>query len=74
MTAEMFNAMVWKMRKYRKISSRIEVENLIYDLSQAVRKIGRIELANQLCDLVDEIENIDTDELVKIGTFNKSEK
>ena len=70
MTVEMFNEMVWEMRKYRKFSSRIEVEKYIYDLSQAARKIGRIELANQLCDLVDEIENIDTEELVKIGTFN----
>lgn len=70
MTAEMFNAMVWKMRKYRKIGSRTEVENYILDLSQAVREIGRRELANQLCDLVDEIENIDTEELAKIGTFN----
>lgn len=70
MTAEMFNAMVWEMRKYRKIGSRTEVENYILDLSQAVREIGRRELANQLCDLVDEIENIDTEELAKIGTFN----
>lgn len=70
MTAEMFNAMVWEMRKYREIGSRTEVENYILDLSQAVREIGRRELANQLCDLVDEIENIDTEELAKIGTFN----
>lgn len=70
MTAEMFNAMVLEMRKYRKISNRTEVENYIYDLSQAVREIGRRELANQLCDLVDEIENINTEELAKFGTFN----
>lgn len=70
MTAKELDKMIHRMRKYRTFNSRLEVENYICDLSCGMIAIGKIDIANQLSDLVNEIESIDTEELAKIGTFN----
>ena len=60
MTAKELDIMVNAMRaKYPKINSRLGITD----------KIGRVELALELSKLYYEIEEIDTDEIVKLGTF-----
>lgn len=41
----------------------------MYELYAGLREIGRTDLANQLFELSDEIEMVDTTELTKLGTF-----
>ena len=42
---------------------------MIYKNNMDVLNIGRVELALELSKLYYEIEEIDTDEIVKLGTF-----
>lgn len=70
MTANELHIMVNEMRRFgRKFDTRISVENYVYELYAGLREIGRTDLANQLFELSDEIEMVDTTELTKLGTF-----
>ena len=70
MTAKQLDTMVNAMRsKYNKINSRMDVEDALFYLYKGLNAIGRIELADTLLELYTEIDSIDTNELVKIGTF-----
>ena len=70
MTAKELDTMVNAMRtKYNKVDSRMRLEDTIYYLSKGLRAIERNDLAEKLNELYAEIDGIDTDELVKIGTF-----
>lgn len=70
MTANELNTMVKAMTsKYNKISSRCELQNSIYYLHMGLKAIGRVEDAETLIKLYQEIDSVDTGELVTLGTF-----
>lgn len=70
MTAKELDTMVNAMRtKYNKVDSRMRLEDTIYYLSKGLRAIGRNEIADELDKLYSEIDKVDTDELIEIGTF-----
>jgi hypothetical protein len=72
MTAKELDTMVNAMRsKYHKVNTRVDVTNEIAHLYKGLEAIGRYEIANKILDLCMEIDSIDTDEIVRIGTFNK---
>lgn len=72
MTAKEFDKMVNAMRtKYHKVNTRMDVENTLFYLYKGLYAIGRYEIADTLLELYTEIDSIDTDELVKLGTFNQ---
>lgn len=70
MTAKELDTMVNAMRtKYNKVESRLRLEDPIYYLSKGLRAIGRNELAEELDKLYAEIDEVDSSELIEIGTF-----
>ena len=70
MTVKELDIMVNAMRtKYNRVDSRMRLEDTIYYLSKGLYAIGRNELAEALDKLYSEIDEIDTDELIKTGTF-----
>ena len=70
MTAKELDTMVNAMRsKHNKVESRMRLEDSIYYLSKGLRAIGRNEFAEALDELYSEIDVIDTDELIGVGTF-----
>lgn len=70
MTAAELDKMVNAMRtNYHTVDSRMEITNAIYYLIKGLRAIGRKDLVEQLTDLYEEIDTIETSEIVKIGTF-----
>ena len=70
MTAKELDTMVNAMRSnFNKINARIDVSDPIYYLIKGLRAIGRNDLAEELNKLYSEIDEVDTNELVKIGTF-----
>lgn len=70
MTAQEMDRMTAEMR-YRgaKILQRSDLDNYAYYLMCGLREIGRRELANQLQELYDEMESVNTGEIFKVGTF-----
>ena len=73
MTAKELTTMVSAMRKQgTDIPTRIAMENHIHRLISGLRSIKRSDLANELEKLYDEIENVDTIELVKTGIFDET--
>lgn len=72
MTAKQLDKMVNTMRSPRnKINSRIDIEDTIYNLYKGLYAIGRYEIADELLELYTEIDGIDTNEIVKLGTFKR---
>ena len=72
MTAKELNTMVLAMRtRYNLVEARIDVTDPLYYLSKGLIAIGRNELAARLMDLCYEIDNIETSEIVKLGTFRE---
>lgn len=72
MTAKELDTMVNAMRtKYNDVESRIDVTDPLYYLSKGLVAVGRNELAARLMDLCYEIDNIETSEIVKLGTFRE---
>lgn len=70
MMAKELDKMANAMRtKYHEVNSRKDITDKIWYLKEGLKAIGRNELAEELISLYNEIENIDTDEIVKIGTF-----
>lgn len=70
MTAKELDTMVNAMRtRHNKVESRMRLEDTIYYLSKGLRAIGRNEIAEELDNLYSEIDEIDTEELIEIGTF-----
>ena len=70
MTANELDTMVKAMRTtYHKVESRMDIEFSIFYLQRGLCAIGRNELAEQLAELYTEIDNIDTSEIIKLGTF-----
>lgn len=70
MNAKELDIMVKAMRtKYHKVTRRIDVIDTIYYLYKGLSAIGRNELAQKLLELYTEIDSIDTNELIKMGTF-----
>lgn len=71
MTAKELDKMVDKMREFGgTIDTRCRLENYIFLLDKGLRAAGKDELANQLLELNNEIDKVDTIELAKLGTFN----
>lgn len=74
MKAKELDIMVNAMRtRYHKVNTRVDVSDTIWYLEKGLRAIGRNELADELIKLYEEIEEIDTMEITKIGTFNIKE-
>ncbi len=71
MTAQELDTMVNEIREEYKVKRRIDVTNPLYYLSKGLHAIGRNELAAELMDLCYEIDDIETREIVKIGTFRE---
>ena len=70
MTAKELDIMVNEMRsKTNPITSRMNLENNIYYLIKGFRAIKRNDLVEKLDEVLSEIDNVPTDELMKIGTF-----
>lgn len=70
MTVKEMDKMTRVMRDHgSRVETRIDLENYVYYLKFGLRAIGRDDLADELDDLYDEMENVDTDELIEIGTF-----
>jgi hypothetical protein len=70
MTAKELDTMVNAMRtQYHNVNARTDVTDVIFYLCKGLRAIERIDLAEKLTELYSEIDGIDTDEIVKIGTF-----
>lgn len=51
------------------IKSRMDITNIIFYLAKGLNRIDKKDLAMMLVDLYYEIDGIDTDEIVKLGTF-----
>lgn len=74
MKAKELDTMVNAMRSRKnKFNARVDVTDTIWYLEKGLRAIGRNELADELIKLYEEIEIIDTNEIVKIGTFRIKE-
>ena len=70
MTAKEMDNIVKEMRNHgAKIDTRTDLENYVYRLKTGLEVIGRSNLVNELNNLYNEMENVDTNELVRIGTF-----
>ena len=70
MTAKEFDTMVKAMRtRYHKVDRRTDITDEIFYLQKGLCAIGRNDLAEKLAKLYTEIDSVDTDELVKMGTF-----
>lgn len=70
MTAKELDVMVNAMRtRYHEVKTRTDITDSIFYLCKGLRAIERNDLAEKLNELYAEIDGIDTDELVKIGTF-----
>ena len=70
MTAKELDIMVNAMRSKRnKINSRMDVEDAVFYLYKGLYAIGRYKIADKLLELYTEIDSIDTNELIKMGTF-----
>lgn len=70
MKAKELDTMVKAMRsKYNKVYSRSEIQDTIYYLYKGIKAIGKDELAKELLELYMEIDSVNTNELVEIGTF-----
>ena len=71
MKAEELNTMVNAMRsKYHEVNTRAEITDTLYYLYKGLKAIERNELAEKILELYTEIDGIDTNEIIKIGTFN----
>lgn len=71
MTAKELDKMVRKMREFgATIDARFGLENSIFLLDRGLRAAGKDNLANQLLELNNEIEKIDSGELARLETFN----
>lgn len=70
MNAKELDTMVNSMRTHRhEVNSRVEITDSIYYLWRGLRAIDRNELAEKLLELYTEIDGVDTNELIKLGTF-----
>lgn len=70
MTAREMNDMFWMMRDYGfKEKTRQKLDLTVFYLSRGLHAIGRTELAQQLENLYEEMENVSTDDLMELGTF-----
>lgn len=70
MTAMEMDLMTMEMRnRGAEILARSDLDNYAYYLMCGVNAIGRSELAAQLENLYEEMENVCTDDLMKLGTF-----
>lgn len=49
--------------------TRINMENHVYGLSKALRRVGRKELADELWKLYEEMEDMDSIEIMKANIF-----
>ena len=71
MTAKELDKMANAMRtQYHEVNSRKDVTDAIFYLYRGLRAIERNDLARKLVELYTEIDGIETDEIVKMGTFN----
>lgn len=70
MTAKELDTMVRTMREYgAEIKSRSDVEQYAYCLRRGLMAIKRNDLADQLWQLYDEMDSIETLELMDLKTF-----
>lgn len=72
MTAQELDTMVKNMRtKYYSINSRSDLCEQINHLNYGLKSIGKLELAQELRNLYHEIEEVDTLEIMWLGTFEE---
>lgn len=71
MTANELKTFVTELNIHNSAISRRrwELDKEIYNLSIALKEIGRLEEYEMLMNLYNEIESIDTDELVRLNIF-----
>lgn len=70
MTAKELDIMVKGMRtRYNAVETRGEVQDIIWYLRKGLLAIKRNDLADELMKLYEEIDSIDTSEVMKMGTF-----
>lgn len=72
MTAQEIDRMTREMRRRgAKILQRSDLDNYAYYLMRGLRAIGRTNLAEQLQELYDEMESVDTNEIYENATFKE---
>lgn len=72
MDAKVLDIMVKAMRtKYNRFESRTDVTEPLLCLYNGLHAIHRDDLANELIKLYEEIESVETNDIVRIGTFRK---
>ena len=64
-TAKQIKKVVDHNRKYLKIDTRVDMESMIYLTMELLKEAGYEDAANSAKALYNEIENMDTDELVQ---------
>ena len=70
MTALEFDKMTKAMRRCgHELKTRVDAEEPAYMLYRGLQAIGRTELADELWELYNEMENMDSYEISKCGTF-----
>lgn len=70
MTAKELDTMVRAMRDCGfAVETRIKAEDPVYMLCKGLRAIGRDGLVSELWKLLDEMENVDSSDICKEGTF-----
>lgn len=70
MTAKELDTMTRAMRDCgHAIKNRTEAEEPVYMLCKGLRAIGRDDLVSELWKLYDEMENVDSSDICKEGTF-----
>lgn len=70
MTAKELGKLVKELRNYFQVDTRMELETQLNRLRYSVASIRKYELAEELNKLIAEIDSVDTEELVRLGTFN----
>lgn len=70
MTALEFDKMTKAMRRCgHELKTRADAEEPAYMLYRGLQAIGRTELADELWELYNEMESMDSAEIIKCGTF-----
>lgn len=64
-TPKQIKKIVENNRKHLKIDTRVDMENMIYLTMELLKEAGYEDAAHSTKALYDEIENMDTDELVQ---------
>lgn len=70
MTAKELDKLVKELRNYFHVETRMELETKLGRLAYCFGSIGKHDFVEELEKLITEIDSINTEDIVEIGTFN----